>query len=86
MALLLALVALAYYVIARVRPRREQGWQVDTTTRDDGTLVVSVVRDGGGRRVVHELPPGLDSVELTSELRLAREDARLQADELNRSG
>jgi hypothetical protein len=33
---------------------------------------------------VCELPAGMDPVELSGELRLAREDARLQADELNR--
>jgi len=31
-----------------------------------------------------ELPAGMDSVELACDLRLARQDAQLQADELNR--
>lgn len=34
---------------------------------------------------VRELPADIDSIELAPELRLAREDAELQAAELNRS-
>ena len=55
-----------------------------TRTKEDGTLVVAVGSQGGGERVVRELPPALEGAELTSELRLAREEAQLQADELNR--
>ena len=35
-------------------------------------------------RTVRELPGDMDAIELAAELRLAREDAQLQADELNR--
>ena len=77
-------VAAFYYVLAARQAQRDDHWRVETSTREDGTLVVSVDGPRGQRRVVRELEPGLDSVELTSELRLAREDARLQADELNR--
>ena len=59
-------------------------WRVITRTREDGTLVVAVGSKAGGERVVRELPPGLDGVELASELRLAKEEAQLQAEELNR--
>ena len=79
----LALVALALYVLLGRRPA-EPEWSVVTRTRDDGTLVVTVASRRGGERVVRELPPGLEGAELTSELRLAREEAQLQAEELNR--
>ena len=73
---------------ARARAAREARtrWRVDTHTRDDGTLVVSLRRGSEHERVMRELPPGMDPVELASELQLAREDAALAVDELNRSG
>jgi hypothetical protein len=44
-----------------------------------------LVRDGEPRvRTIRELPGDMDAIELAAELRLAREDAQLQADELNR--
>jgi hypothetical protein len=52
--------------------------------RPDGGLRVVLTRDGQLAHTVRELPAGLDSVELAGELRLAREDAQLEADELNR--
>ena len=62
-------------------------WRVETHTRDDGTLVVGLRRGGdSAERVVKELPPGMDPLELASELQLAREDAELAVRELNRSG
>ena len=68
------------------RARRRGPWRVETVTRADGTYAVIVLREGSEHaRTVCELAPGLDSVELASELRLAREDAQLQADELNRA-
>jgi hypothetical protein len=88
----LALVGLAATVIAaaaaRARAAREAGtrWRVDTHTRNDGTLVVSLRRGREAERVVRELPPGMDPIELASELQLAREDAELAVQELNRSG
>jgi len=69
--------------LARSRPAGR--WCVDTVTRPDGALAVIVRREGSDHaRTVRELPAGMDSVELAGELRLAREDAQLQADELNR--
>jgi hypothetical protein len=83
----LALLALAIYLVlqtlSRARDERRP-WRVQTRTRADGTLVVSVQRGEEPERVVRELPPALDGPELASELRLAREDAALQAEELNR--
>lgn len=73
---------------ARARTARDAAtrWRVDTHTRADGTLVVALRRGGGPERIVRELPPGMDPLELASELQLAREDAALAVDELNRSG
>jgi hypothetical protein len=85
----LALIALAVWMLLTSMSRRRGSvsaaavWEVVTRTRDDGTYVVAV-RGSGGERVVRELPPALEGVELTSELRLAREEAQMQADELNR--
>jgi hypothetical protein len=66
------------------RARRDGPWRVDTIARPDGSLEVVLTRDGRPARTVRELPGDMDAIELASELRLAREDARLQADELNR--
>jgi hypothetical protein len=59
-------------------------WRVVTKTAADGSLRVVLEGPGEGERLVKELPPGLEGPELTSELRLAREEAFLQAEELNR--
>jgi len=68
------------------RAQREGPWRVETVTRPGGALAVLLVRAGSEHvRTVCELPAGMDSIELASELRLAREDAELQAAELNRS-
>lgn len=68
------------------RLERDGPWRVDTVARPDGTLVVVVVRAGSEQtRTVCELPAGMEAVEFASELRLAREDAQMQADELNRA-
>ena len=90
---LLVVVGLAATAIAslsaRARAAREERdrWRVETHTRDDGTLVVGLRRGGdSAERVVKELPPGMDPLELASELQLAREDAELAVRELNRSG
>ena len=88
--LLLAIVALlaiaVYLVLSSVARRRAQHsrWRVEPATRADGTLEVSVRGEGMQRRVIRELPPSLEGADLTSELRLAKEEAQLQADELNR--
>ncbi len=79
----LALLALAVWVLLGRRPPAPE-WRVLTRTKEDGTLVVAVGSRTGGERVVRELPPGLEGAELASELRLAKEEAQLQADELNR--
>ena len=83
-----AVAGLLYVVITAwlgERARRDGAWRVETVTRPDGALAVLLVRAGSEHaRTVRELPAGMDSIELASELRLAREDAELQADELNR--
>ena len=69
------------------RAQRPQRWRVETVTRPGGAIAVLLVREGSEHaRSVRELPAGIDSIELASELRLAREDAELQAAELNRRG
>lgn len=79
----LALLALAAYVLLRGQTA-EPEWSVRRRTREDGTLVVSVASRHGDERIVRELPPALEGAELASDLRLAREEAQMQADELNR--
>ena len=84
---LLALIALvAWFVLGRQAQRvaEAERWRVVTKTASDGTLRVVLEGPGEGERVVRELPPALEGPELTSELRLAREEAALQAEELNR--
>ena len=67
------------------RARRQGPWRVDTVTRPCGALAVVLRRDDcDNERTVRGLPAGMDGVELASELRLALEEARLQAEELNR--
>jgi hypothetical protein len=69
----------------RDRAERAGHWRVETVTKPGGAIEVQLVREGAEHpRVVRELPADMDPIELTSELRLAREDARLQAHELNR--
>lgn len=69
------------------RARRHGPWRVDTVTRPCGALAVVLRRDGSEHeRTVRGLPSTMDSVELASELRLALEDARMQAEELNKHG
>ena len=65
------------------RARRSR-WKVQTITREDGTLVVIVLR-GPHVRVVRELPTYLEGADLAGELREARDEAQLLADELNLS-
>lgn len=70
----------------RERAQRHGPWRVETVTRPGGALAVLLVRAGSEHvRTVRELPADMDALELASELRLAREDAQLQASELNRS-
>ncbi|HEX2084566.1 MAG TPA: hypothetical protein VHF89_02710 [Solirubrobacteraceae bacterium] len=80
----LALIAWAVLGVRTGRRARAARWRVVTKTAADGTLRVVIEGPGGGERVVKELPPGLEGPELTSELRLAREEAFMQAQELNR--
>lgn len=83
-------VAVVLYVLLSAwlqsRARRQGPWRVDTVTRPCGALAVVLKRDDREHeRTVCGLPAGMDAVELASELRLALEDARAQAEELNRS-
>ena len=83
--LISAWVAGCVAVVRNLRDRdRRARWQVGVHTREDGTMIVALERPGEGSRVLRELPPGMDSTEFTSELRLAVEDAEAQAEELNR--
>ena len=85
--LVLAVLGLiVWWVLGAQARSREQAarWRVVTKTARDGSLRVVLEGPGEGERVVKELPPHLDGPELTSELRLAREEALLQAEELNR--
>ena len=79
---------LVYVVLAAWlagRARRGGPWRVDTIAARDGVLAVVLTRDGGEHVVtIRELPVTMEAYELASELRLAREDAELQAAELNR--
>ena len=84
--IILAAIAFIVYVVWGATERRRVDaarWRVVTKTASDGSLRV-LVEGPGGERLVKELPPGLEGPELTAELRLAREEAALQADELNR--
>ena len=79
--------ALVYVLLTAwlaARARRDGPWRVDTIARPDGSLEVVLARDGRHALTVRELPGDMDAFELAAELRLAREDAQLQADELNR--
>ena len=80
------IVMAVYYLLEWLRGRGEQRakWKVDTFNRPDGTTVVGLRRAGSTERVVKELPPGMDSVDFESELRLALEDAEQHAKTLNR--
>lgn len=85
--IVLALIALVAWVVLGMqsgRGKEAARWRVATKTASDGTLRVVLEGPGEGERLVRELPPALEGAELTSELRLAREEAALQADELNR--
>ena len=59
-------------------------WEPTTYTEPDGTMVVAIKKPGNKERVVKELPPGIDSAEFQAELRIAVEDAELQARAANR--
>jgi hypothetical protein len=87
LACVLAVATLLYVALTAwlgARAKRHGRWRVETATRPGGALVVLLVRSGSEHaRTVRELPPGTDSIELASELRLAREEAALQAAELN---
>jgi len=84
-----AMVAGLLYVLLAAwlgdRPQRPGRWRVETVTRPGGAIAVLLVLEGSEHaRTVREMPADIDSIELASELRLAREDAELQAAELNR--
>ena len=68
------------------RARRPPPWRVQTITRGDGALAVVVLRGRDEHaRTVRELPADLDPMDLAVELRRARDEAQLLADELNSS-
>ena len=85
---IVAVSALLYVLLTAwlaARARRGGPWRVDTIARPDGSLEVVLARDGQHPVTVRQLPAGeMEATELAAELRLAREDAQLQADELNR--
>jgi hypothetical protein len=87
LACVLAVASLLYVALTAwlgERAKRPGRWRVETMTRPGGALAVVLVRSGSEQaRTVRELPPDMDSIELASELRLAREDAKMQAAELN---
>ncbi|HEV2812770.1 MAG TPA: hypothetical protein VGW10_05900 [Solirubrobacteraceae bacterium] len=85
----LAVLAFVAYMVfsAYARSRAEAArWRVATKTASDGSLRVVLEGPDGGERLVKELPASLEGPELTGELRLAREEAFMQAEELNRPG
>ena len=81
-----ALVALAVwlYLAAHTHRHESRAWHVVSSTRQDGTLVVGVRGPGTARRV-REIPPTLGGADLQRALRLARDQAQREADELNRA-
>jgi len=81
-----ALVALAVWLYLAAHAHRQDAreWHVVSTTRQDGTLLVGV-RGPGTERLVRELPPTLHGSDLQRALRLARDQAQREADELNRA-
>ncbi len=83
----LAVAGLLYVLLIAWQVDRGQSrdrWRVETVAKPDGALAVLVVRVGSEHaRTIRELPPGINWIELASELRLAREDAEMQAAELN---
>lgn len=87
LACVLAVATLLYVALTAwlgERAKRRGRWRVETVTRPGGALAVVLVRSGSEQaRTVRELPPDMDSIEFVSELRLAREEAELQAAELN---
>jgi hypothetical protein len=81
--LLTAWVAGFVLILRRVRVRKPR-WRVGVHTREDGTMVVQLERQGEVPVTFRELPPAMDSVDFAANLRLAVEDAEAQAAELNR--
>ena len=71
-------------LILRTLRRRRPRWRVCVHSRDDGTMLVQLERQGERPVTLRELPPAMDSVDFASSLRVAVEEAEAQADELNR--
>lgn len=63
---------------------KRKPWSVDHDTRSDGTRIVQLVKPGRRARVVKELPPSTDPLDLQSDLQSAISDAKLEAEVLNR--
>ncbi len=77
------LLASVWLIVEARRTAAAERWRVQIDTAADGALEVAVVSDRGGRRVVRSLPASAEGVDLTADLRLAREDAESLAAELN---
>ncbi len=84
--IVVALVALAVWLYLAAHSHRHEAreWHVVSTTRQDGTLLVGV-RGPGTERLVREVPPTLHGSDLQRAVRLARDQAQREADELNRA-
>ncbi len=77
------IVASVWLILAARRAATADRWRVEIDTAGDGALEVAVVSGRGARRLVRSLPPAAEGVDLTSDLRIAREDAQALAAELN---
>ena len=85
--IVVGLVALAIWLFLTAHSHRHdaKAFQVTSRTRsDDGTLLVGI-RGPDGEQVVREIPPTLTGADLQRAVRLARDQAQQQADELNRA-
>jgi hypothetical protein len=90
-AVVLALLVLVVVLLVRLgislwrdwRTRRAP-WEVEETTRSDGTYVVQLAKPGRVARVVAALPPGMENYDFQSALTIAQEDADAQCARANR--
>jgi cell division protein YceG involved in septum cleavage len=86
----LAIVILAILVVALVsfavvwlqQMRAKSAWRPFVTTRQDGQVEIGIARGESERAVLHQLPPGSDPIDM----RLYLDEAREQAEAMNRSG
>jgi hypothetical protein len=73
-----------FVLILRNLRRRRPRWRVGVHSRRDGTMLVQLERPGERPVTFRELPPAMDSIDFAASLRLAVEEAEVQAAELNR--